>query len=340
MVGSRAPIRVGILGVGRIGRMHAALVARQVDGLELAGVYDVNAATADAVALELGVATSASAEELMSRRDVDAVAICTSTDTHVGLLVAAATTGKPVFLEKPLSLELDEVDRGLAAVERSGSFLQLGFNRRFDPAHRSVRDAVARGTIGELHLLRISSRDPAPPPLSYVRVSGGIFLDMTVHDIDMARYVTGSEVDEVYARGAVRVDPAFGQAGDLDTAVVVLRHEDGTLTTIDNSRRAVYGYDQRVEAFGSAGMAASGNPPAHTGLVWTTEGVAGPTLPFFFLERYVPSYLAEWSAFEQAIRAGSPPPVTGQDARAALVVGLAARRSAREGRPLSTSEIG
>ncbi|MBI4171541.1 MAG: Gfo/Idh/MocA family oxidoreductase, partial [Actinobacteria bacterium] len=205
-----APVRVGVLGTGRIGRMHAELLARRVPGLALAAVHDANAAAARETAAALGVTAAGSAEELLASPTVDAIAICTSTGTHVDLLVAAAATGKPIFCEKPISLELAEADRGLAAVERAGVLLQVGFNRRFDPAHRSVRDAVASGALGETHLVRISSRDPAPPPLAYVRASGGIFLDMTIHDFDMARYVTGSEVEEVYARGEVRIDPALG----------------------------------------------------------------------------------------------------------------------------------
>jgi myo-inositol 2-dehydrogenase/D-chiro-inositol 1-dehydrogenase len=338
-VTTSSPIGVGVLGVGRIGQMHAALVAREVPGLRLAAVYDADPGTAETVSRELGVRVTASSAELIEGPDVDAIAICSSTDTHVDLVVAAAATGKPLFLEKPVSLSLHEVDRALAAADASGSFLQLGLNRRFDAAHRSVHDAVASGRIGDLHLVRITSRDPEPPPLEYVRVSGGIFLDMTVHDLDMARYVAGSEIDEVYARGEVRVDPAIGDAGDLDTVVVTLRHEDGTLTTIDNSRRAAYGYDQRVEAFGSKGMAASGNPPEHTGLTLTADGSAGTVLPHFFLERYRASYVAAWAAFEAAVRGGAAPEVTGGDGRRALVLGLAARRSAEEGRPVRVAEI-
>jgi myo-inositol 2-dehydrogenase/D-chiro-inositol 1-dehydrogenase len=334
-----APIRVGVLGTGRIGRLHAGLLAREVPGLALAAVYDLDLKAARAVGGELGVPTTETADELMHRGDVDAIAICTSTDTHVDLLVGAAAVGKPVFLEKPVSLELAEVDRGLAAVERAGCFLQIGFNRRFDPAHASVREAVAAGTVGDVHLVRISSRDPAPPPLEYVRHSGGIFLDMTIHDFDMARFVTGAEVEEVYARGEVRVDPAIGAEGDLDTVVVTLRHTGGALTVIDNSRRAVYGFDQRVEAFGSQGMAASENPLAHTGIVRTAAGTRAPALPYFFLERYVPSYLAQWSAFERALRESTPSPVPSEDGRPPLVIGLAAWRSVREGRPVATREI-
>jgi myo-inositol 2-dehydrogenase/D-chiro-inositol 1-dehydrogenase len=211
--------------------------------------------------------------------------------------------------------------------------------RRFDPAHEAVRAAVVRGDVGTPQIVRISSRDPDPPPMEYVRGSGGIFLDMTVHDFDMARYVTGSEVIEVFARGAVHVDPAFGEAGDVDTALVTLVHENGCLTAIDNSRRAVYGYDQRVEVFGSRGMAASENPLAHTGVVRTADGTSMPGLPYFFLERYVPSYVREWELFIDAVRTGATPPVSGADARAPLVIGLAAQRSLREGRPVRIEEV-
>lgn len=336
-----APIRIGLLGVGRIGRMHARLIAGgEVPGLELSAIYDVDAGAAQSVGRELSVEIASSPDELTERSTTDAVAICTSTDTHVDLLVTTAAIGKPIFLEKPVSLDLAEVDRGLAAAKRANLFLQVGLHRRFDPAHASVREAIATGEVGELHLVRISSRDPAPPPLAYIRVSGGIFLDMTVHDFDMARFLTGTEVDEVYALGDVRVDPEIREAGDLDTAVVTMRHADRVLTVIDNSRRAAYGYDQRVEAFGSAGMAASHNPLVHTGTVTTESGTRTQPLPHFFVERYVPSYVAQWAAFERAVRAGAPPPVTAEDGRAALVLGLAAWRSVHERRPVRTAEIG
>jgi myo-inositol 2-dehydrogenase/D-chiro-inositol 1-dehydrogenase len=218
--------------------------------------------------------------------------------------------------------------------------IQIGFNRRFDPAHRSVRDAVASGAVGDVHIVRITSRDPAPPPIAYVKVSGGLFLDMMIHDFDMARYVTGSDVVEVYARAAVRVDPAIGEAGDVDTAVVTLLHENGAITTIDNSRQAVYGYDQRVEAFGSGGMAASENPPAHTGMRRTADGTFGTTIPYFFLDRYIPSYVDEWKSFVQYLTEGGPSPVDAAAGRAPLVIGLAAWRSVREGRVVRCDEIG
>jgi myo-inositol 2-dehydrogenase/D-chiro-inositol 1-dehydrogenase len=335
----RAPQRIGVIGVGRIGRMHAELLARRVPGAAVSAVCDVDAENARAVADELGVPAAGSVEQLLADGATDAVAICTSTDTHAALIVAAAEAGKAIFCEKPVSLDLAEVDRALDAVRRAGVPFQIGFNRRFDPAHQSVRDAVVSGAVGEPHLVRITSRDPDPPPIAYVRVSGGIFLDMTIHDFDMARYLTGAEVVEVFARGAVRVDEAFAEAGDVDTALVTLVHENGCLTAIDNSRRAVYGYDQRVEVFGSGGMAASDNPLAHTGVVRTAEGSRRPTLPYFYLERYIPSYLREWEAFVAALDAGRTPPVTAVDARAPLAIGLAAWRSVREGRPVRVAEV-
>lgn len=333
-------VRIAVLGVGRIGRMHAQLIARQVPGAALAMVQDVNADAAAAVGAELQVPHSTDIADVFANPDVDAVAICSSTDTHVPLLIAAAQAGKAIFCEKPVSLDLAKVDEALAVVKASGVPIQIGFNRRFDPAHKSVRDAVASGAVGELHMLRITSRDPAPPPIAYVKVSGGLFLDMMIHDFDMARYVAGSEVVEVFARAAVRVDPAIGEAGDVDTAVVMLTHENGCITTIDNSRQAVYGYDQRVEAFGSGGLAASENPSTHTGVRRTAEGTFGTTIPYFFLDRYIPSYVDEWKAFVQYVTEGGPSPVDADAGRAPLVIGLAAGISAREGRPVRCSEIG
>lgn len=327
------PISVGIIGTGRIGRLHAELLARRIPGAAVGAVYDVHPPFALDVAAALDVPAAPTVEDVLNA-DVDAVAVCSSADTHVELMIAAARAGKAIFCEKPASLDLAELDRGLQAVVDAGVPFQIGFNRRFDPAHAAVREAVACGRIGEPHLVRITSRDPEPPPLSYVRTSGGLFLDMMIHDFDMARFVTGSEVVEVFARGAVRVVPELADAGDIDTAVVTLVHDDGCLTTIDNSRRAAYGFDQRVEVFGSAGMAASENPLAHTGVLTTAAGTERTALPHFFLERYLASYEREWAAFIGALRDGAPPQVGVSDARAPLVIGMAAQRSAREGRPV------
>jgi myo-inositol 2-dehydrogenase/D-chiro-inositol 1-dehydrogenase len=334
-----APLRIGVIGAGRIGRLHAELLARRVPGAALGPVYDVFADAARHLGGELGAPVAVSVAEILEG-DVDAVAICSSAASHAELMIAAARAGKAIFCEKPVSLELSELDRALAVVQESGVPFQVGFNRRFDPAHASVQAAVAAGTVGEPHLVRISSRDPAPPPIEYVRTSGGIFLDMTIHDFDMARFVTGSEVIEVFARGAVRVEPAFGEVGDVDTAVVTLTHANGCLTAIDNSRRAAYGFDQRVEVFGSEGIAASENPLAHTGVVRTATGTSRPPLPYFFLERYLPSYEYAWQAFASAVRSGTPTSPDVTDARAPLMIGLAAWRSLHERRPVRVEEIG
>ena len=227
----------------------------------------------------------------------------------------------------------------LRAVEAAGVPLHIGFNRRFDPSHRSVAEAVARGAVGDVEVVNITSRDPAPPPISYIAVSGGIFNDMAIHDFDMARYVTGSEVDSVYAVGRVRVDAAIGEAGDVDTAVIVLTHVNGALTTIDISRRAVYGYDQRVEAFGSDGMAQSANHHEVNAVLATGDGYRQSPLQHFFLERYAVSYLDQWAAFVDAVEHGTPMPVSGLDGRAPLVIGMAAKRSMDEGRPVQLSLI-
>jgi myo-inositol 2-dehydrogenase/D-chiro-inositol 1-dehydrogenase len=331
--------RIGVLGCGRIGRMHAGLLAREVPGYVVAAVADAVPEAALGVSATIG-APVRSIEELLASDDVDTVAICTSTDTHVDLIVAAAEAGKAVFCEKPVSLDLQQVDRALAAVEAAGVPFMIGFNRRFDPGHKSVRDRVADGSVGDLHLLRITSRDPAAPPPEYVAVSGGIFLDMVIHDFDMASYVVRSPVTEVFARGAVRVDPRIGEAGDVDTAVTVLTHEDGTLTTIDNSREAVYGFDQRVEAFGSAGMAVSDNPARHAGWHIGRESRTDEPLPWFFLDRYLESYRQEWGAFHAYLTEGGASPVGTADARHCTAVALAAGLSLREGRPVQVKEVG
>lgn len=332
-------VRIAVVGAGRIGTMHAELLAQRVQGADVAAVVDRVPEVAAEVGQRLGVPVAPSTEAVLADDSIDAVAVCTSTDTHAALARQVARAGKALFCEKPVSLDLPEVERTVAEVESAGIVNQVGFNRRFDPAHAAVAEAVRQGRVGDLHLVRISSRDPAPPPLAYVRRSGGLFLDMTIHDFDMARFVVGREVEEVSAWGQVRVHPAIGEAGDVDTAVLVLRHEDRCLTTIDNSRQAAYGFDQRVEAFGSAGMAASGNPLAHTAVVHTAEGTQAPPLPWFFHDRYVPSYLRQWAAFIAAVQTGEPSPVPLAEGAPALMLGLAASRSARECRTVRVDEV-
>ncbi|MFW2381490.1 MAG: inositol 2-dehydrogenase [Acidimicrobiales bacterium] len=326
-------MKIAVLGVGRIGAMHADLIENRVEGASVAGVFDVFDDAAANVAARLGVPMFTSIDEALAG-DADAVAICTSTPTHVDLMIQAAGAGKAIFCEKPVSLDLDEVDRGLVAVSQAGVPLHIGFNRRFDPSHAAVQAAVAAGEVGDLRQMHISSRDPEPPPIDYVKVSGGIFLDMTIHDFDMARFVTGSEVVEVYATGSVTVDSGIGDVGDFDTVTVLLTHENGTVTTIDNCRQSAFGYDQRVEAFGSKGMVTSENHTATSTVKRTAKGSAGDVVPHFFLERYIPSYLKQWEQFIAAVESGSTTPVTGADGRAPLVIGLAAKKSAATNQPV------
>ncbi len=333
------PVRIAVIGLGRIGRLHADLLAREIPGAQLAFVVDPIPAALDEVTSRWQVAGSSDPADAIARDDVDAVAICTPTPTHVELIEAAAGAGKATLCEKPISLDLAETDRALEAAESAEVPLQVGFNRRFDPGHAAVRAAVGSGGVGAPELVRISSRDPAPPDIEYLRSSGGVFRDQTIHDFDMARFVTGEEVTEVSAMGAVRVDPQIGDIGDRDTVTLLLRHASGCLTVIDNSRRAVYGYDQRVEVFGAAGMALSDNQPEHGAVIRTVDGSRGAPLPWFYLERYLASYRREWEAFAQMVSDATPPSVSGADGRAALVLALAAGKAVEERRTVTIDEV-
>ncbi|MCH7609772.1 MAG: inositol 2-dehydrogenase, partial [Chloroflexi bacterium] len=239
----------------------------------------------------------------------------------------------------PIDHELNMVDQALEAVEHAGVKLMVGFNRRFDPNFRKVRNMVAEGNIGEPHILHIISRDPAPPPMEYLEASGGIFFDMTIHDFDMARYLMGSEVSEIYAAGAVKVDPKIGAIGDLDTVIITLRFANGAIGTIDNSRKAVYGYDQRVEVFGSKGMVTAYNPVSDTHIYSNQEGIHSALPLNFFLERYATSYMLEMREFIECLQNNTPPPVSGMDGRIPIVMGLAAKKSYQENRPVQLNEV-
>ena len=335
-----ASVKVGLIGAGRIGSLHAEHLAHRIPGAELVAVADVAIEAAQACAARYDVPlVSGDYRDLLEAEGLDAVAICSSTDTHAQIIGEAAQAGKQIFCEKPIDFDLQRIDRALHAVEEAGVKLQIGFNRRFDPNFRRVREAVAAGQVGRPHILRITSRDPAPPPLSYIRVSGGIYLDMMIHDFDMARYLMGSEVEEVYAAGNVLVDPAIGEAGDIDTTVVTLRFANGAMGTIDNSRQAVYGYDQRVEVFGSGGMIRAENETADRVVLSDAEGVRAALPLYFFVERYTEAYIAEMEAFVEAVQHDTPPPVSGADGRAPVVIARAAARSLREGRPVRLDEV-
>ncbi len=334
-------ITVGIIGAGRIGKIHAENIRSFIPEARILAVADVAAADklgdwARGLGIERVVKEP---REILSDPRIEAVLICSSTDTHADLVMAAAAAGKHVFCEKPVDLTVDKVQRALAAVEKAGVKLQVGFNRRFDHNFRRVRELVQSGALGDPHVIRITSRDPTPPPAEYAKVSGGIFLDMTIHDFDMARYLAGSEVVEVYALGAVRIDPAIGKAGDVDTAVVNLTFENGALGVIDNSRKAVYGYDQRVEVFGSKGCATAANDTPSTVVVSGEQGVQGDKPLYFFLERYRQAFIDELKEFFAALVQGRPTPVTGIDGLKPILIGLAAKRSLAEHRPVRVSEI-
>jgi myo-inositol 2-dehydrogenase/D-chiro-inositol 1-dehydrogenase len=273
---------------------------------------------------------------ILSDPTIDAVAICSSTDTHAKIVIEAAQAGKHIFCEKPIDHDLSKIDAALDAVEKAGVKLQIGFNRRFDPNFRKVRAMIADGKIGEPQIIRITSRDPAPPPVSYVKVSGGMFLDMTIHDFDMARYLSGSEVVEVYVAAGVMVDPGIGEAGDVDTAVITLYFIDGA---IGNCRKAVYGYDQRVEVFGSEGMVQAHNNTPDNDVYFSADGVHSAKPLYFFLERYMDSFIAELKDFVQSIVDNTTPPVIGMDGRIPVIIAMAAKKSYLEHRPVKLSEI-
>jgi len=333
-------VNIGLIGAGRIGKLHAHHLAFRLPEANLLAIADIFLEAAERCAAECQVpAAFEDYRRILDDPEIDAVVICSSTDTHAQIIEDAAAAGKHIFCEKPLDLDLARIDRVLAAVEEAGVKLQVGFNRRFDSNFKRVRELVAEGRIGTPHIVRITSRDPAPPPLEYIRVSGGIFLDMTIHDFDMARYLIHDEVTEVYAAGGVMVDPEIGKAGDIDTAVITLRYAGGAIGTIDNSRKAVYGYDQRVEVFGSEGMIVVSNKTPDSAVVSDGQGVHGPLPLFFFVERYTDSYIAEMRAFIECIQEDKEPPVTGRDGRIPVLMGYAARKSYEENRPVRLEEV-
>jgi len=262
------------------------------------------------------------------------VVICSSTDTHARIIEEAAQAGKHIFCEKPIALDLSTIDRVLDAVAHAGVKLQIGFNRRFDASYRRVRQAVEHSEIGRPHRIHIISRDPAPPPIEYIRVSGGLFLDMTIHDFDMARFLMGSEVDEIFAMADVMIDPAIGEAGDVDTAVIMLHFTNGVIGTIENSRRAVYGYDQRVEVQGTAGAVWTENHYPNTAIISDSRSIRRDLPLHFIVERYTESFVAEMEAFVDAVLHDKPVPVTGHDGRVPVVMALAAKQSLADHRPI------
>lgn len=334
-------LRIGLLGCGRIGRMHAENIAAHPRTM-LAGVYDVVSSVSNEVASRLGVPAFGSAEAVLASKNVDAVLIATSTPTHADLIEAAVAAGKPILCEKPIDLSLARVNACAERIRGTALPIMLGFVRRFDAGHRAVRDAVQGGTIGDLHQAMVISRDPGLAPVAYLEASGGIFRDMTIHDFDMARFILGEEVTSVYATGSRLVAPdLMERLGDYDTIDAILATASGKQCFISNSRRAAYGYDQRVEAFGSKGMAQSENIRTNH-MVLSTEAQTGSGAPLlnFFIERYRDAFFAEIGAFVDAVETGTAPEVGFEDGRLALVLAEAALKSVAEGRAVQINEIG
>lgn len=334
-------MKVGIIGFGRIGKVHAESLIRYGKDIEIKAISDPfiseeskNWAKANGIK---DIYTDY--DKILKDKKIDIVLICAPTDKHFIISKEAILKGKHVFCEKPVSHNVKEILEIKKLLEKHDVLYQVGFNRRFDKNFAALKEKVQSGVIGDLNILKITSRDPAPPPISYVKVSGGIFLDMTIHDFDMARYVSGEEVEEVFAFGGVMVDEEIGKAGDIDTAIISLKFKSGVLAVIDNSRKAVYGYDQRVEAFGSKGQILARNELEDTTVIATEDGILSRNPKYFFLERYMQAYTEEIKQFVEAIKTKSKTVCGIDDGLKPVLIGLAAKKSIEENRPVKISEI-
>ncbi|WP_026575827.1 inositol 2-dehydrogenase [Bacillus sp. UNC438CL73TsuS30] len=331
-------LNIGIIGAGRIGKLHVDNL-RGISQIQVKSVSDVVIDHLESWAKEKQIEVlTTDYHDILNDPVIDAVFICSPTNTHATIIKEAAAAGKHIFCEKPVSFSVEETEEALEAVKKAGVKLQVGFNRRFDPNFRKVRQIVQDGGIGTPHILRITSRDPEPPGVEYIKSSGGLFMDMTIHDFDMARYVMGSEVTEVYASGAVLVSPEIGEAGDIDTAIVTLKFANGAIGVIDNSRQAVYGYDQRLEIFGEKGAAQADNNRATNVEVSTAEHVSKDKPLYFFLERYNQAYIDEVTEFANAILLNQEVSCTGFDGLQAQVIAKAAKKSLETGAPVLLQE--
>jgi myo-inositol 2-dehydrogenase/D-chiro-inositol 1-dehydrogenase len=322
-----------VIGAGRIGSIHAGNAAAHPNA-KVHSVVDVNKGAAEELAQKFGARAVSDVDAAIKDPSVNAVLICSSTDTHVDLIIKAAKAGKAIFCEKPIDLDPARVELALKEVDAAKVPFLIGFNRRFDPSFRNLQDAVRNGEVGKVEKVTIISRDPRPPPLSYVKVSGGLFRDMMIHDFDMARWLLGEEPVELYAQASNLVDPAIGQAGDIDTAMVVMRTASGALCHIQNSRRATYGYDQRLEVFGEKGMLQAGNLVESTVVKSNANGVSGSKPLDFFLQRYTDAYKAEMEHFVTAVLEKKPVQPTSQDGRKALLLAEAALESLKARKPV------
>lgn len=335
-------VRIGLLGAGRIGKLHGENLAHAVPQAELYAVADpfMNDATR-AWAASMGIAKCyGDPEQIFNDSSIDAVFICSSTNTHAEFILRAAKAGKHIFCEKPIDTNLDKIREAIAAVEKANVKLQVGFVRRFDHNHKMVHDTVSSGKLGKPNIVKVTSRDPDHQSMEYIKVSGGIFMDMTIHDFDMVRYLAGSEVTEVTAYGAALSGAGYEQYNDVDTAIVMMKFENGALGVIDNSRAAHYGYDQRTEVHCDKGCVQVSNDLNNMAMISTGDGVSIAKPTWFFLERYNNAFIAEAQAFTDAILQDTPTPVGGHDGLAPVMIAMAAAKSLQEGRPVKLSEIG
>ncbi|RKD35074.1 inositol 2-dehydrogenase [Lacrimispora algidixylanolytica] len=334
-------VTVGIIGAGRIGKVHTTSICNIVKNATIKTIADpfMNEETAN-WAKGMGVNhTTKDYKEILADPEIDAVLICSSTNTHSPISVEAIKAGKHVFCEKPIDHDVDKIKDVIEALKDSKVKYQVGFNRRFDHNFEAVKNAVVAGKIGEPHIIKVTSRDPEPPSAEYAAVSGGMFLDMTIHDFDMVRFLAGCDAEEIYVQSAVLVDRAIGEAGDVDTAVITIKMENGAIAVIDNSRKAVYGYDQRAEVFGSKGMVATANDTESSAVLSTADGVTGEKPLYFFLERYMQSFAKEVNCFIEAIENNTDTPLGVLDGLKPVLMGIAAKKSVEEHRPVKISEI-
>lgn len=332
-------LKVGIIGAGRIGQVHAKSITYHIPQAEIVAISDIYVEAAKKAAQELGIPSYyQDYHEILNNPEIEAVLICSSTDTHADIACEAARAGKHIFCEKPVDLTIAKIKKVIDEVNKAGVKLQIGFNRRYDHNFAHIKHLADEGKLGKLQTIKITSRDPEPPAIDYVKVSGGIFLDMTVHDFDMARFI-GGEVEEVYANATVMVDDEIGKAGDVDTALIALKFKSGAIGVIDNCRKACYGYDQRLEVFGSGGQASAANDtPTNVSYINENGNVSDKPL-YFFLERYMQSFTDEMTEFIDAVVNDKDTKTTVNDGLEALRLGLAAKLSVAEHRPVKLSEI-
>jgi myo-inositol 2-dehydrogenase/D-chiro-inositol 1-dehydrogenase len=325
-------LKIGIIGAGRIGKLHANNLVNAVPDAEVVAISDIFEENAKKVAKELGIPkVYKDYRKILEDPDIDAVFICSSTDTHSAISMEAAKAKKHIFCEKPIDHDLKKIKKVLEAVKKAGVKYQVGFNRRFDKNFMHVADSVKKGELGKVQVVKVCSRDPEAPPVSYVKVSGGIFLDMTIHDFDMVRYLTGSEVTEVSAYGTCLVDPNIGKAGDVDTCVIMMKFKNGALGVIDNCRATSYGYDQRIEVLGSKGMMTADNETANNTKFYGEKGVIGEKPLYFFLQRYNDAYIEEEKEFVESCLKNKATAVNAFDGLQPVLIGLAAAESCRKG---------